>query len=389
VKKIMEREKLQGTIKVWPGVAEEQLATKAYLVRAGVFKDVDIALFSHVSANLSTSWGPGGGSGLVSVLYAFEGQAAHSAGAPWRGRSALDAVELMNIAWNYRREHLRLQQRSHYVIPDGGDQPNVVPTTASVWYYFRELTYPQIKALWAVGDSVAQGAALMTGTKLVESRVLGSAWPQHFNRPIAEAMVANIKRVGLPKWTDADQTMAKAVQKEMGSRETGMSAEVDTTVAPQPEDRNMGGGSDDIGDVSWTVPTVTLRFPSNIPGLPGHHWSSAIASATPIAHKGATAGAKVMAATILDILAKPALVDSARSYFRNVQTKDVKYEPLMRPNERPATFLNTDILEKYRPQMRRFYYDPTRYKTYLEQLGVQYPTVRKSKDKCEETPAVP
>ena len=243
--------------------------------------------------------------------------------------------------------------------------------------------------MWAVGDSVAQGAALMTGTKLIESRVLGSAWPQHFNRPIAEAMLANIKRVGLPKWTDADQTMAKAVQKEMGSREAGMSAEVDTSIAPQPEGRNMGGGSDDIGDVSWTVPTVTLRFPSNIPGLPGHHWSSAIASATPIAHKGATAGAKVMATTMLDILAKPALVDSAWSYFRNVQTKDVKYEPLMRPNERPATFLNTDILEKYRPQMRRFYYDPTRYKTYLEQLGVQYPTLRKSKDRCEETTAVP
>jgi aminobenzoyl-glutamate utilization protein B len=151
----------------------------------------------------------------------------------------------------------------------------------------------------------------------------------------------------------------------------------------------MGGGSDDIGDVSWSVPTVTLRYPSNIPGLPGHHWSSAIASATPIAHKGATAGAKVMAATILDIIAKPVLVDSAWSYFRNVQTKDTKYEPLMRPNERPATFLNTDILEKFRPQMRRFYFDPTKYSTYLEQLGIQYPTLRKSKERCEDTPTVP
>jgi aminobenzoyl-glutamate utilization protein B len=389
VKKIMERERLPGTIKLWPGVAEEQLATKAYLVRAGVFKDADIAIFTHVSSNLSTSWGPGGGSGLVSVLYSFQGSAAHSAGAPWRGRSALDAVELMNVGWNYRREHLRLQQRSHYVIPDGGDQPNVVPTTASVWYYFRELTYPQIKAMWATGDSIAQGAAMMTGTKLVESRVLGSAWPQHFNRPIAEAMVANIKRVGLPQWSEADQAMAKAVQKEMGSREAGMPSAVDTSAAPQPEERNMGGGSDDIGDVSWNLPTVTLRFPSNIPGLPGHHWSSAIASATPIAHKGATAGAKVMAATMLDILGKPALVDSAWSYFRNIQTKEIKYEPLMRPNENPATFLNADILERYRPQMRRFYYDPTRYKTYLEQLGVQYPTVRKSADRCEEPSSVP
>jgi aminobenzoyl-glutamate utilization protein B len=389
VKKIMEREKLPGTLKVWPGVAEEQLGTKAYLVRAGVFKDVDVALFSHVGGNLGTAWGPGGGSGLVSVLYSFEGQAAHAAGAPWRGRSALDAVELMDIGWNYRREHLRLQQRSHYVIPDGGDQPNVVPTTASVWYYFRELTYPQIKTMWAMGDSVAQGAALMTGTRLVEERVLGSAWPQHFNRPIAEAMFANIKRVGLPTWSDADQTLAKAVQKEMGSKEEGMPLRLDSTITPEPEDRNMGGGSDDIGDVSWNVPTVTLRYPSNIPGLPGHHWSSAIASATPIAHKGATAGAKAMATTILDIIAKPALVDSAWAYFRNVQTKDTKYEPLMRPNEKPATFLNTDILDRFRPQMRRFYYDPTKYATYLEQLGIQYPTLRKSKEKCEETPTVP
>ena len=143
VKRIMERERLPGTIKIWPGVAEEQLGSKAYLVRAGVFKDVDIALFSHVGSNLATSWGPGGGSGLVSVLYSFEGSAAHSAGAPWRGRSALDAVELMNVGWNYRREHLRLQQRSHYVIPDGGDQPNVVPTTASVPTFVAAALEPQ------------------------------------------------------------------------------------------------------------------------------------------------------------------------------------------------------------------------------------------------------
>ena len=126
----MEREKLPGTIMIWPGVAEEQLGTKAYYVRAGLFKDVDAVLYNHVGSNLSTSWGDGGGNGLVSVEYTFEGETAHSAGAPWRGRSALDAVELMNAGWNYRREHLRLQQRSHYVITNGGDQPNVVPRNA-------------------------------------------------------------------------------------------------------------------------------------------------------------------------------------------------------------------------------------------------------------------
>ena len=120
------------------------------------------------------SWGDGGGNGLVSVEYTFEGETAHSAGAPWRGRSALDAVELMNVGWNYRREHLRLSQRSHYVITNGGDQPNVVPRNASVWYYFRENDQPHIKELWDIGNKMAEGAALMTNTKWT-SRILGTA----------------------------------------------------------------------------------------------------------------------------------------------------------------------------------------------------------------------
>src|SRR5206468_3275023 len=139
VKKIMERDHLQGTLRIWTGTAEELVGTKAYFVRAGLFKDVDVALFTHVGDTLEVSWGPRDGTGLVSVQYSFLGETAHAAAAPWRGRSALDAVELMDIGWNFRREHLRLQQRSHYVIPDGGDQPNVVPRTASVWYYFREI----------------------------------------------------------------------------------------------------------------------------------------------------------------------------------------------------------------------------------------------------------
>ncbi|HLB54323.1 MAG TPA: amidohydrolase, partial [Gemmatimonadales bacterium] len=164
LKRIMERDKLPGTLKVWPGVAEEQIGTKAYYVRGGLFSDVDVSFFSHVSSNFGVGWGSPDGTGLVSVLYTFRGISAHAAGAPWRGRSALDAVELMNIGWNYRREHLRLAHRSHYVIPTGGDQPNVVPQVASVWYYFRELDYPNIRALWALGDSMAQAAAMMTGT---------------------------------------------------------------------------------------------------------------------------------------------------------------------------------------------------------------------------------
>lgn len=144
LKKIMEREKLPGTLMLWPGVAEEQLGTKAYFVRDGYFKSVDACIFTHVGDNLGVSWGDNGGNGLISVKFDFDGQAAHSAAAPWRGRSALDAVELMDVGWNFHREHMEVTQRSHYVIPDGGDQPNVVPSKASVWYYFRDRTYPKI-----------------------------------------------------------------------------------------------------------------------------------------------------------------------------------------------------------------------------------------------------
>ena len=376
IKKIMEQEKLPGTIKIWPGVAEEQLGAKAYFVRDGYFKDVDIVLFSHVGNNLGVSWGTSYHTGLVSVEYLFKGQSAHSAGAPWRGRSALDAVELMNIGWNFRREHLRIQQRSHYVITNGGDQPNVVPQNASVWYYFRETDYPRIKELWDIGGQIAQGAAMMTNT-IMTSRILGAAWPQHMNKVVAETMYENIKRVGLPVWSEEDQQLARGLQRELKVPDKGLATELDKLEGPVKEETRTGGGSDDIGDISWNVPTVTLRYPSNIPNLPGHNWSNAISMATPIAHKGATAGAKVQAMTMLDLLLDPKLVEAAWDYFRNVQTKEMKYTPFISPTDKPATWLNTKIMNEHRAAMRKYYYDPSKYNTYLEQLGIKYPTVRR------------
>ena len=383
VKKVMERERLPGTIRLWPGIAEEQLGTKAHYVRAGMFKDVDVVLFAHVSNNMNVSYGPTTGTGMVSVEYMFKGESAHSAGAPWRGKSALDAVELMNIGWNYRREHLRLGQRSHYVITNGGDQPNVVPRNASVWYFFREADYDHVMDLWRVGDNMAKAAALMTDTTF-SSRVLGTAWPGHFNKPIAEAMHQNMKKVGLPQWSDEDQTLAKAFQTLMKVPVKGLSATVPDLRVPRGETAGeeggysgpTGGGSDDIGDVSWNVPTVTLRFPSNIPGGPGHNWANAIAMATPIAHKGVIAGAKVQAMTMLDILLHPELVKNAWDYFNNVQTKEMKYKSFLRPEDQPAIWLNKKIMDEYRPKMKALYYDSSKYDTYLEQLGIKYPTVK-------------
>jgi len=383
IKQVMQREHLRGTIMIWPGVAEELVGSKAHLVKAGVFRNVDIVLFAHVANNLGVSYGPSGASGLVSVEYEFRGESAHAAGAPWRGRSALDAVELMDVGWNFRREHLRLATRIHYVITNGGDQPNVVPPNAAVWYYFREMDYDHIMNLWRIGDNMAKAGALMTDTTWT-SRVLGTAWPGYFNKPIAEAMYENIKKVGLPEWSEADQELARGLQKELHAPVIGLATRV-PPLRPPASERNeadggpppepTGGPSDDIGDISWNVPTVTLRYPANISGGPGHNWANGVAMATPIAHKGVVAGAKVQAMTVLDILLHPDLVDKAWDYFRNVQTKTVKYQSLLRPEDKPAIWLNQKIMEQYRPRMKAFYYDPSKYNTYLDQLGIKYPTI--------------
>lgn len=371
VKEIMAREGFGGTLVIWPGIAEELLATKAWFTRDGRFEDVDAVIFTHVDDSLSTDWGQPQGTGLVSVEYTFEGVAAHGAGDPWRGRSALDAVEIMNVAWNFRREHLRPLQRSHYVIVNGGDQPNVVPPRATVWYFVREMTGERIRENFDTLQRTAEGAALMTDTT-VSRRIVGTAYPRHFNRPIAEAMHENIRAIGMPEWTEDDQAFARAFQEFMEAEEiVGLKTEVDELGVPS--ENPQSGGSDDIGDISWTVPTVTLRYPSNIDGRQGHHWSSAMAMATPIAHKGAVAGAKVVAATLVDLLRDPALVESAWTYFRDEQTANETYLSFITDEDAPAIEKNGDIMAQFKERLEAYYYDPSRFDTYLEQLGVEYP----------------
>lgn len=375
VKQLMERENIGGTLVIWPGIAEELLGSKAWFVRDGLFDEIDLCIFTHVSSNFSVSWGQAWGTGLISVEYNFSGEAAHSAGAPWRGKSALDAAELMNIAWNYKREHLHPLKRSHSIFTDAGDQPNVVPSKASIWFYLRDVTYDGIMEMYATANDMAKGAALMTGTSM-ESKVLGAAWPRHFNKTIAETMYENIIEVGLPNWSEEDQILARAVQKEVSSKDTtGLALEISKIGLPAVEPKS--GGSDDIGDVSWKVPTVTMRYPSNIPGLQGHHWSNAIAMATPIAHKGVTAGAKAEAMTILDFLLKPSLVDEAWDYFKNVQSKEQQYQPMISETDVAPIYLNKDKQDAFKNELELFYYDETKYDSYLEQLGVEYPTLKK------------
>ena len=374
VKDVMTREKIPGTIVLWPGVAEEQLASKAYLVRAGVFKDVDANLFAHVSDEFGASWGDEAALTLISAVFRFRGQSAHSAGAPWRGKSALDAVMAFANAWEYHREHMEPAHRSHYVITDGGDQPNVVPSTASIWFFFRERDPERVTKMFEDAKQIARGAAMSTFTTLDTVQVIGSAWRPHFNRPIAQAMHANMTRVGMPAWDAADQQTAKAIQRAVSWPDSGLQTKVPPLRTPEEAAKaSSGTGSDDIGDVTWTVPSVTLYYPANVPGTPGHNWADAIAMATPIAHKGVVAGAKVQAMTILDLVLQPKLLADARDYFTNVQTKSVKYRPLMAPSDQPATWLNAEKMARYREEMRKYYYDPAKFESYLQQLGIAYP----------------
>jgi len=373
LKKVMEEEGIEGTLVLWPGVAEELVGSKAWFVRDGEFDGIDVALFTHVSSNLNVTWGQASGTGLVSAEFTFTGQSAHSAGSPWRGRSAADATELMNIGWNYRREHLQPNQRSHSIITDGGDQPNVVPQRASIWYYFREMDFDGIKKNFEIGITMAEAAAMMTDTEMTY-RILGTAAPRHFNKVIAETMNEQIQRVGLPEWTEADQMLAKGIQLELGSELQGLPTELAEFRGPAEVRRS--GGSDDIGDISWTIPTVTLRFPANVPGLPGHNWSSGIAMATPISHKGAVAGAKVMAMTALELFTDDDLVEEACAYFNDVQTADQQYLPVIGPDDAPAIDKNTEIMRMFKPLLEPHYYDETRFDSYLEQLGIEYPTLR-------------
>ncbi len=353
------------------------------MVNAGLFDGMDVMISPHIASTLAVGHGAWG-SGMVSTQFTFHGTSAHGAGSPWAGRSALDAVELMNIGWNFRREHLRLHQRSHYMIPHGGNQPNVVPSEASVWYYFRELDYDRIKELHALGQTMAEAAAMMTGTTVTE-RVLGAAWPPNDSKPLAELMHANILEVGLPEWSEADQELARAVQREVGAHDgeldffdvlvDGLPTEITSEEAIAFE-QGMGGGSDDIAEVSWNVPTVRLWYPGNIPGAIAHHWSSSIAMATPIAHAGANYGARVIAMTMIDLLTDAARVEEAWTYFREVTTKDYEWQSLIPEGTPPPIHMNAEKMARYRPQLDALRYDPTRFDTYLEQLGIEYPTVR-------------
>ncbi len=392
-KAMMEKYHIKGRIMLWPGIAEELLGSKAFFVRDGMFKGVDACIFTHVSSDFGVGYGPNPrGSGLVSVEYTFHGTTAHAAGDPWDGHSALAAAEIMDVAMQYQRQFLRLSQRTHNVISNGGGQPNIVPGTASTWYYFREYNFKSIRNDWAIGDRVAKAAAMATDTT-VTSKVLGAAAPQFDNKVLAEVAYANIKAVGMPKWTADDQAFTKQVQEGVHRDVVPLKTEVAPLREPDMNAYPTGGPSSDLGDVTWTVPTITIMEPSNIPSMIGHNATSAIAEATPIAHKGAVVDAKAIAMTVLDLMTTPELLAKAKEYFDTVQQKYDHYDPFLTATDTPAIHLNDITMGIMRPKMEPFYYDAKKYPSYLNQLGIPYPyNASKSKvtpDSASTSPSKP
>jgi aminobenzoyl-glutamate utilization protein B len=326
-------------------------------------------LDAHIGSNFGTSYGVNN-MGLVSVQFTFHGKTAHSAASPWLGRSALDAVTLTEVGWNFAREHLRPEQRSHSVFTRTGDQPNVVPDIATIWFYFRERDYESIKALHEKGRQIAEGAALMTGTTMSE-RPLAGTWPFNGNKALAELLQKNIELVGMPEWSADDLTLANALQKEMGVPERGLATEISSL-----REATQGSSSTDAGDVTWLVPYVRLSFPSQIPGVTFHHWSSAVSPATPLGHKGVVAGAKAIAGTVLDLLTDPGQVEAAKAQFEK-DTAGITWTSLIPDGTEPPIEMNADKMAPFLPLLEKYYYDRSSGKSYLEQLGIQYPTVRR------------
>jgi aminobenzoyl-glutamate utilization protein B len=236
------------------------------------------------------------------------------------------------------------------------------------------MDFENIKKNYETGNRIAQAAAMMTNTT-VTRKLVGTAAPRHFNKTIAEVVQSNIERVGLPTWTEEEQTFAKAVQKISNGNQDGLATKMRGLRAPAENPES--GGSDDIGNVSWVAPTAPLFYPANIPNLPGHNWANAIAMATPIAHKGVVAGSKVMALSVVDFLTRPELVQAAKTYFTDVQLKSDKPEEFLAESDVPQVQINRETMARFRPEMRKFYYDASKYETYLDQLGVKFPTLAK------------
>jgi aminobenzoyl-glutamate utilization protein B len=346
VKKSMAENGITGTIKFFGSPAEETVISRPYMVREGVFRDVDAVIDNHASSNFGTGYGVDGNA-IISAIFTFRGRTAHSAGAPWAGRSALDGVELMNISTNFLREHLNYTYRMHYVITEGGEAPNVVPDRASVWYYIRN-TDERIEEMYKRVMDCARGAAIASGTTLDSVNVLTGVHQKHSNRGLAETLQRNIELAGMPEWSETEQSFAKALQKELKQKEDGYPVKV--SQLRQPSGVQVGGGSTDVGDVSLVAPTASVNFPGGVPGMTGHHWSAVASYYGSASWKGLNAGAKAMAGTAMDLITRPKLLEEIKKEFTEY-SKSHPYKSFLPEGAKPPLGLNRELMERFRNAM--------------------------------------
>jgi aminobenzoyl-glutamate utilization protein B len=331
VKDWMARTSHAGTLRVYGTPAEEGGGGKIYMVRAGLFHGVDVALDWHPGSENDA--GPGTSLANKSGKFRFRGISAHAAGAPWSGRSALDGVEAMNHMVNLMREHVPDGTRIHYVITSGGAAPNVVPDFAEVYYYVRHNDAKIVLDLWDRMQKAADGAAMGTGTK-VEVEVINGVYALLPNETLARAIDANLRRVGGVTYTAEEGAFAEKIASTLSGGRRDLAEATQVKAFAQSD----GGGSTDVGDVSWVVPNSGFSTATWVPGTPAHSWQAVAAGGMSIGHKGMVNAAKTMAMTVYDLLTTPALVASARAEFERRRGAGFVYRPLIGERTPPLDY---------------------------------------------------
>lgn len=314
--------KKSGTIRFYGTPAEEGGSGKVYMVREGLFKDVDVVLHWHPGNSNNAS--PATSLANKTGKFRFYGRASHAAASPEKGRSALDAVEAMNSMVNMMREHVTQETRIHYVITRGGEAPNVVPAFAEAYYYVRHPKRTEVKDVWERLTRAAQGAALGTDTQ-VEIEVTGGVYDLLPNESLARLMDKNLREVGGFIYSDAEREFAIQIQKSF----SGNIPSHESTIQVAEYKMQAGSASTDVGDVSWTVPTVGLITATWVPGTPAHSWQAVAAGGTSIGSKGMMVAAKSMALSAIDLFSNQLLIDEAWKEFRLRTGGDFKYEALL------------------------------------------------------------
>ena len=334
LKKYIEKNKVKGTIRYYGCPAEEGGSGKVYMTRSGLFDDVDIALHWH--ADDENSANPRPALANKSAKFRFYGRSAHAAGAPQEGRSALDAVEAMNYMTNLMREHMDMSARIHYVITRGGEAPNVVPDFAEVYYYSRHPKRDEVIILFDRIVKAAQGAALGTGTKMEYEMIGGTHDLLHV--PTLQQMVhRNFTKIGGFNYNEEELLFAKKIAKTL---EKPLDMKNILNVAPYDSDPKGIGGSTDVGDVSYTVPTAGLRGATWVPGTPAHSWQAVAAGGTSIGIKGMMQAAKALTLSGIELLENSELINKIKKEFNEIRGEDFKYIPLLGEREPALDYRN-------------------------------------------------